>query len=107
MHIVDYFLNRATAGLGIEHLASGSLTLVQAFTLLSNLTQKRNNPNTGFVLLGRSSNLPAHNYLTRTTGRNRRSHGYRPRTPPRAPILEHYTLRARSSSPDLLGRVLL
>ena len=62
MHIVDYFLNRATAGLGIEHLASGSLTLVQAFTLLSNLTQKRNNPNTGFVLLGRSSNLPAHNY---------------------------------------------
>lgn len=52
MYKIDYFLERATASLSVEHLESGSLTLVQAFTLLSNLTQKRNKPNSGFVYLG-------------------------------------------------------
>jgi transcriptional regulatory protein GAL4 len=52
MYIIDYFLERATSILNVEQLESGSLTLVQAFCLLSNLTQKRNKPNAGSVYLG-------------------------------------------------------
>jgi transcriptional regulatory protein GAL4 len=52
MYIIDYFLERAISVINVEHLESGSLTLVQAFTLLSNLTQKRNKPNAGSVYLG-------------------------------------------------------
>jgi len=51
-HVVDHFMEKATANLGVETLECGSLTLVQAFTLLSNLSQKRNKPNAGSVYLG-------------------------------------------------------
>ena len=52
MHIVDYFLEKATAQLSATQLESGSLELVQAFCLLSNLAQKRNKVNSGSVYLG-------------------------------------------------------
>lgn len=53
MEHIDYFLARATSRLNVDQLESGSLTLVQAFTLLSNLAQKRNKPNSGSVYLGK------------------------------------------------------
>ncbi|KAL1406806.1 hypothetical protein Q8F55_006213 [Vanrija albida] len=52
MYIVDYFLERSIAVITVDHLETGSLTLVQAFTLLSNLAQKRNKSNAGSVYLG-------------------------------------------------------
>ncbi len=52
MYIIDYFLERTTAIIRVEQLESGSLTLVQCYTLLSNLSQKRNKPNAGSVYLG-------------------------------------------------------
>ena len=51
-HIVDHFMEKAVSQLGVETLECGNLTLVQAFTLLSNLAQKRNKPNAGSVYLG-------------------------------------------------------
>ncbi|KAI5478756.1 nuclear protein [Pseudohyphozyma bogoriensis] len=51
IYVIDYFLERAISGIRVEHLEAGSLTLVQSFTLLSNLTQKRNKPNSGSVYL--------------------------------------------------------
>lgn len=53
--IADHFLNKATSSLGVDHLEAGTLLLVQAFTLLSNLTQKRNRLNAGSVYLGEFS----------------------------------------------------
>lgn len=52
MYVVDYFLERAVAGINAEHLETGSLVLVQAFTLLSNISQKRNKSNSGSTYLG-------------------------------------------------------
>lgn len=52
MHVVDHFLELATSGISATQLESGSLALVQAFTLLSNLAQKRNKVNSGSVYLG-------------------------------------------------------
>jgi transcriptional regulatory protein GAL4 len=52
MSVIDYFLERATSGIVADHLETGSLVLVQAFTLLSNLAQKRNKPNAGSTYLG-------------------------------------------------------
>jgi transcriptional regulatory protein GAL4 len=52
MYIVDHFLEKATAELSATQLESGSLELVQAFCLLSNLAQKRNKVNSGSVYLG-------------------------------------------------------
>jgi transcriptional regulatory protein GAL4 len=52
MHVVDHFLELATSGISATQLESGSLALVQGFTLLSNLAQKRNKVNSGSVYLG-------------------------------------------------------
>lgn len=52
MEAVDYFLERALAKVNVDCLEGGNLTLVQAFTLLSNITQKRNKPNAGSIYLG-------------------------------------------------------
>jgi len=52
MYMIDYFLERATNVISVEHLETGSLTLVQAFTLLSNLAQKRDKINSGSIYLG-------------------------------------------------------
>lgn len=52
MEAVDYFLERALAYVNVDCLEVGNLTLVQAFTLLSNITQKRNKPNAGSIYLG-------------------------------------------------------
>lgn len=52
MYVVDYFLERAVGGISAEQLESGSLVLVQAFTLLSNISQKRNKSNSGSMYLG-------------------------------------------------------
>lgn len=52
MYIIDYFLERAISVISVDHLETGSLVLVQAFTLLSNLAQKRNKPNAGSTYLG-------------------------------------------------------
>ncbi len=52
MYFVDYFLERADAVLNVGHLETGSLVLVQAFTLLSNISQKRNKSNSGSIYLG-------------------------------------------------------
>lgn len=52
MEAVDYFLERALAHVNVDCLEVGNLTLVQAFTLLSNITQKRNKPNAGSIYLG-------------------------------------------------------
>lgn len=50
--LVDHFLEKALDKLGAAHLEAGNLTLVQAFTLLSNISQKRNKPNAGQAYLG-------------------------------------------------------
>lgn len=52
MYMIDYFLERAISVISVDHLEAGSLVLVQAFTLLSNLAQKRNKPNAGSTYLG-------------------------------------------------------
>ncbi|BEJ14418.1 hypothetical protein CspHIS471_0401850 [Cutaneotrichosporon sp. HIS471] len=52
MYFVDHFLERADAVINVGHLETGSLVLVQAFTLLSNISQKRNKSNSGSVYLG-------------------------------------------------------
>ncbi|GAA5987742.1 hypothetical protein JCM10908_007194 [Rhodotorula pacifica] len=52
MEAVDFFLERALAKVNVDCLEVGNLTLVQAFTLLSNITQKRNKPNAGSIYLG-------------------------------------------------------
>jgi transcriptional regulatory protein GAL4 len=52
MYMIDYFLERATRVITVDHLETGSLVLVQAFTLLSNLAQKRNKINSGSIYLG-------------------------------------------------------
>jgi transcriptional regulatory protein GAL4 len=52
MHVVDHFLEKATSQISATQLESGSLELVQAFCLLSNLAQKRNKVNSGSVYLG-------------------------------------------------------
>jgi hypothetical protein len=52
MHVVDYFLEKATSQISATQLESGNLELVQAFCLLSNLAQKRNKVNSGSVYLG-------------------------------------------------------
>lgn len=52
MEAVDFFLERALTKVNVDCLEVGSLTLVQGFTLLSNITQKRNKPNAGSIYLG-------------------------------------------------------
>nr|XP_019043141.1 hypothetical protein I302_08852 [Kwoniella bestiolae CBS 10118]OCF22071.1 hypothetical protein I302_08852 [Kwoniella bestiolae CBS 10118] len=52
MYVVDHFLELAISGITAEHLECGSLTLVQAFCLLSNLSEKRNKPNSNAVYMG-------------------------------------------------------
>jgi hypothetical protein len=52
MTIIDHYLEQATQAICADVLEAGSLTLVQGFTLLSNLAQKRNKPNTGSTYLG-------------------------------------------------------
>lgn len=52
MYVIDYFLEAAISTINAEFLESGSLTLVQGFCLLSNLSQKRNKPNSGSVYMG-------------------------------------------------------
>lgn len=52
MYFVDFFLERADAAISVDHLETGSLVLVQAFTLLSNISQKRNKSNSGSTYLG-------------------------------------------------------
>ncbi|WWC70453.1 uncharacterized protein I206_104404 [Kwoniella pini CBS 10737] len=52
MYVVDYFLELAISLISAEHLECGSLTLVQAFCVLSNLSQKRNKPNSNSVYMG-------------------------------------------------------
>ncbi|OXB34280.1 nuclear protein [Cryptococcus neoformans] len=51
-YVIDYFLEAAISQLSVEYLEKGSLTLVQAFCLLSNVSQKRNKPNSGSVYMG-------------------------------------------------------
>lgn len=51
-YVIDYFLEAAISQLSVEYLEKGSLTLVQAFCLLSNISQKRNKPNSGSVYMG-------------------------------------------------------
>ncbi|CAK7233187.1 hypothetical protein SCUCBS95973_008509 [Sporothrix curviconia] len=46
------FFREARRHLGMAVLEKGSLGYVQALTLLANYLQKRNKPNTGFVLIG-------------------------------------------------------
>ena len=51
--VVDEALfEAAKARLSIDMLETGNLTLVQAFTLISNYVQKRNKPNSGYNYLG-------------------------------------------------------
>lgn len=52
MYVVDFFLENVLSLLRADHLESGSLTLVQTYCLLSNLSQKRNKPNSGSIYLG-------------------------------------------------------
>ncbi|GFZ51225.1 hypothetical protein JCM24511_08983 [Saitozyma sp. JCM 24511] len=52
MSVIDHFLERAIGCISTDVTEAGSLTLVQAFCLLSNLTQKRNKPNSGSLYLG-------------------------------------------------------
>lgn len=52
MYAVDFFLEHATSVISVDLLETGSLVLVQAYTLLSNLAQKRNKPNAGSTYLG-------------------------------------------------------
>lgn len=52
MTVIDHYLKAATSMIDIDLLECGSLTLVQAYTLLSNLSQKRNKPNSGLTYLG-------------------------------------------------------
>ena len=52
MYVVDHFLESCIKRLSVETLESGSLTLVATYCLLSNLSQKRNKPNSGSVYLG-------------------------------------------------------
>ncbi|WVQ68685.1 uncharacterized protein L199_006894 [Kwoniella botswanensis] len=52
MYVVDHFLELAISGISAEYLESGSLTLVQAYCLLSNLSEKRNKPNSNSVYMG-------------------------------------------------------
>lgn len=52
MYAVDYFLEQASSVISVDLLETGSLVLVQAYTLLSNLAQKRNKPNAGSTYLG-------------------------------------------------------
>jgi hypothetical protein len=52
MYVIDHFLETAISTINAEFLESGSLTLVQGFCLLSNLSEKRNKPNSGSVYMG-------------------------------------------------------
>ncbi|KIR55195.1 nuclear protein [Cryptococcus gattii Ru294] len=52
IYVIDYFLEAAISQLSVDYLEKGSLTLVQAFCLLSNISQKRNKPNSGSVYMG-------------------------------------------------------
>ncbi len=52
-----YFCQEALRHLSADILQRGSLPLVQALTLLANYLQKRNKPNSGFILLGVAMNM--------------------------------------------------
>lgn len=50
--VIRYFMEQALRAVSVEQVESGSLTLVQGFTLLAALAQKLNKPNTSYAYLG-------------------------------------------------------
>lgn len=93
----DYFLNSALNRITSEHLEAGSLTLVQAYCLLSDISHKRDKPNAGSVYMGK----PLDGFAD---GRCGAQNGYRARTTPGAPSLEDHTVRGRTAVGRALAR---
>jgi transcriptional regulatory protein GAL4 len=56
-NVDNYFYRNASRHLSFDLLQRGSLTLVQALTMMANYLQKRNRPNSGFTLLGVAMNM--------------------------------------------------
>lgn len=52
LSIVDHYLSSATSSVQSYLLEEGSLTLVQAFCLLGDISQKRNKPNSASIYIG-------------------------------------------------------
>lgn len=52
-----HFYRQAFQSLSLSTLQRGSLSLVQALTLMANYLQKRNKPNSGFTFLGLAMNM--------------------------------------------------
>lgn len=53
----NFFYGIASQHLSLDLLQRGSLPLLQAVTLMANYLQKRNRPNSGFVILGIAMNM--------------------------------------------------
>lgn len=67
------FFREARRHLGMAVLEKGSLGYVQALTLLANYLQKRNKPNTGFILIGTAFSMAVAIGLHREFGMPRTS----------------------------------
>ena len=65
--VIDHYLESAVGRVTAEHLETATLTLVQAYCLLSILCQQRNKPNASTVYLGEQATL----YLSRRALINR------------------------------------